>query len=83
MIGSILPDIIKLQIIFGYFVVDLTDFLPIFHIPLISFIIARIISLFFENKKIILLFLVIGTITHFTMDLLLIDIKGGLLVFPI
>lgn len=83
MVGSILPDLIKLQIIFGYFRVDLTDFLPVFHIPLTSFIIAGIISLFFENKKITLLFLVIGAITHFAMDLLLIDIEGGsYLLFP-
>ena len=81
MIGSLIPDIIKLQIIFGYFGLDWSDILLTFHIPLTSFIIAGIMSLFFENKKIALLFLIIGAITHFIMDVLLIDIEGGAYLF--
>ncbi len=81
MVGALLPDIIKLQIIFSQFGIDLTDFLPVFHIPLTSFIMAGIISLFFENKKIAFLFLVIGAISHFAMDSLLISIGGGMYLF--
>lgn len=81
MIGSILPDIIKLQIISGYLGLDLTNFLSVFHIPLTSFTVAGIISLFFENKRITFFFLVIGAITHFAMDLLLVDIEGGMYLF--
>lgn len=81
MVGALLPDIIKLQIIFSQFGIDLMDFLPVFHIPLTSFIVAGIVSLFFENKKIAFLFLVIGAISHFAMDSLLVSVGEGMYLF--
>ncbi len=81
MIGSLLPDIFKLQIIFSQFGIDLIDFLPFFHIPVASFIVAGIISQFFENKRIAFSFLVIGVISHFVMDSLLISVGEGLYLF--
>jgi len=81
MVGSILPDLVKLQIILGHFGIHLSDFLPAFHTPVITFIIAGIISLFFENKRVAFLFLVIGAATHFIMDLLLVDPEGGIYLF--
>lgn len=81
MVGALLPDIIKLQIIFSQIGIDLTDFLPVFHIPITSFLMAGVISLFFENKKIAFLFLVIGAISHFAMDSLLVDIGEGMYLF--
>lgn len=81
MVGSILPDLVKLQIILSYFGIHLTDYLPAFHTPVITFIIAGIISLFFENQKVAFLFLVIGATTHFVLDLLLVDLEGGIYLF--
>ena len=55
MIGSLLPDIFKLQIIFSQFGIDLIDFLPFFHIPVASFIVAGIISQFLKIKELLFL----------------------------
>lgn len=81
MVGALLPDIFKLQIIFSQFGIDLVDFLPVFHIPITSFIMAGIISLFFENKKIAFLFLVIGAISHFFIDSLTVTVGEGIYLF--
>jgi hypothetical protein len=81
MIGALLPDIIKLQIIFGQFGIDLVDFLPVFHIPITSFVMAGIISVFFKNSKVAFLFLVIGALSHFVMDSLLVNVGEEIYLF--
>jgi len=45
--------------------------------------VAALASLFFEKKKYVFLFFGLGILTHFAVDLLLIQISGGIyLLYP-
>jgi hypothetical protein len=84
MIGAVLPDVIKLGIIFDFVGVDVWDYFQVLHLPVGSFILAGIISLLFEDKRTIFLFLSLGVASHFLLDVLLIHLTGGSnLLFPI
>ena len=81
MIGSLIPDIVKLGMITEYFGLDLWDYLLVFHLPLTSLIVAALFSLFFCKKKIVMGLLTLGLCTHFVLDLLLINIGAGIYLF--
>jgi len=80
MIGSILPDISKFLIILNFLSHGLIDSAAI-HTPLASLTLAGLISLFFLEKKSAFLFLSLGILTHYLLDVLLIG-PGMTLLFP-
>lgn len=83
MFGSILPDLFKVIIPLQYFGVYIEDFIYPIHLPIGSFIIAFFIALFFNEKKTTFLFLIFGVLTHYILDLFLINLNGGMpLLFP-
>lgn len=84
MFGSILPDIFKVVIPLQYFGVYVDDFIYPIHLPIGSLIIASIIALFFNEKKTVFLFLIFGVLTHYILDLFLINLNGGMpILFPL
>ena len=84
MLGSVVPDFIKISIITEYLGVATWDFITPIHLPLGSVIIAAMMSLFFKERKVVFLFLTLGIITHYALDLLETDLSGGMyLLYPL
>jgi len=82
MLGSIIPDIIKISVpLESLGIIDVWDYIMPVHMPVGSLIIAGIISLFFRDKKMVFIFLVFGIVTHFSLDLLLTYVSGGIYLF--
>jgi hypothetical protein len=84
-IGSLIPDISKLNLLFDWLLgIKLeTFFLPI-HTPLGALLIAYVIAFFFQEMKKALIPLSVGIATHFILDLLLLNVSGGMpLLFPL
>jgi hypothetical protein len=85
MLGALLPDAVKLaipiQFLTGY---DLSVLLTTIHMPVGSFILAAMLSLLFKEKRSIFLFLLLGILTHFGLDLLMGFYSGGIyLLYPL
>lgn len=78
MVGSIIPDAAKL----GTVIQSLQQYYFAIHTPLISLLLAGLISLLFKEKKTAFLFLSFGILTHYLLDLLLIG-EGIYFFFPI
>lgn len=78
LIGSILPDVAKL----GTVIQSLQLYFFSIHTPLISLVLAGLISLVFKEKKTAFLFLSFGILTHYLLDSLLIG-EGIYFFFPI
>ncbi len=81
MIGSIFPDAIKVSIFSDAIGFNLWNYLYVFHLPIGTLILAAIASLFFREKKTALLFLSMGILTHYALDLLLIQVGYGMYLF--
>ena len=63
---------------------DLWNYIYVFHLPVGSFLLAGIASLFFQEKKKAFIFLSLGIVTHYLMDLLLIQVGYGMsLLYPL
>lgn len=83
MVGALIPDTFKIVIPLGFMSIHAENLLMPFHLPIGSFIIASIFTLFFKERKLILSFLVLGVLTHYALDLLLTNLNGGMaLLFP-
>jgi hypothetical protein len=83
MFGSILPDIFKVIIPLQYFGVYIEDLIYPIHLPIGSIIIATIMALFFKERKIVFMFLLLGISTHYILDLFLVNLNGGMsILFP-
>ena len=84
MVGALIPDTYKIVIPLGLFGINAQNILMPFHLPVGSLIIASLFTLFFkERKKLVLSLLVLGVVTHYALDLLLINLDGGMaLLFP-
>jgi hypothetical protein len=83
LIGSLIPDIFKLYLPLEVLGIYSMNFIAPIHMPIGSLIIATISSLFFKEKKLIFMFLILGIITHYSLDLLLTHVSGGIyLLFP-
>lgn len=83
MLGSVLPDVYKITILFNLSGIKLGNMLSLLHIPIGSFIFAIILSLFFKERKNALIFLSFGIFTHYVLDLLLeMNNNGMYLLFP-
>lgn len=81
MVGALIPDIYKTVLVGPYIGMYLYDILRPIHLPVGSFIIGGMISLFFRERKIIFLFLALGIVTHYALDLLLKTVSGGIILF--
>jgi hypothetical protein len=83
MVGALIPDTFKIVIPLGVMGIHAENFLMPLHLPIGSFIIASIFTLFFKERKIVFSFLVLGFLTHYALDLLLTNLNGGIyLLFP-
>jgi hypothetical protein len=83
-IGSLIPDISKLYLGFNWLLHKETQdvFLPI-HTPFGAVLIACAIACCFPEIKKALIPLGVGVATHFVLDLMLLDVSGGIpLLFP-
>lgn len=84
MVGALIPDIYKIVLVSSYIGANLYDFLKPIHLPAGSVVIGGMISLFFQERKMIFLFLLLGIATHYALDLLLKTVTGGItLLYPI
>ena len=82
MVGALLPDLYKLAIpIQNFSGYDLSIFISTFHMPIGSLILAAMFSLLFKEKKIVFLFLILGFLTHFGLDLMMTYYNGGIYLF--
>ncbi|MCC7564487.1 MAG: hypothetical protein KO275_08295 [Methanobacterium sp.] len=81
MVGSVFPDAIKISILFELMGLDWWDYLHAFHLPIGAFLLAGIAALLFKEKKTAFLLLSMGIITHFALDLLLIQLGNGIYLF--
>jgi len=84
MVGSVFPDAIKISILLEWMGLDWWDYLQAFHLPIGAFLLAGIAALLFKEKKTAFILLSAGIITHFALDLLLIQLGNGIyLIYPI
>jgi len=85
MVGALIPDIVKVGLIFDSLGMDVWDFIAPFHTPVGSILSAALFSLLFEfeARKRIFSLLILGASTHLALDFLLMHVSGGmLLLFP-
>lgn len=82
-LGALIPDLVKINILLwqlGLMYYD--NFVVPIHLPIGSLLIAGLITLFFEKRKLIFSLLSIGILTHYSLDLLLFG--GGIeLLYPL
>ncbi|MGB9980311.1 metal-dependent hydrolase [Methanobacterium sp.] len=79
--GALVPDIFKIYLVLNQIGIHVEDFFTPIHSPVGSILIASIISLFFIERRLIFIFLVLGISTHYALDLLLFN--GGMyLLYP-
>jgi len=81
MVGSVFPDALKVSILFELMGHDWWDYIYVVHLPIGSFLLAGIAALLFQKKKEAFLFLSLGIITHYALDLLLIQMGYGMYLF--
>lgn len=77
-LGSLLPDLVKLQMIIPLLEVNYQNFLNPLHTPAIALLIGGIISMFFEDSKKAFLAIGIGITTHFILDFFFIGATKGI-----
>jgi hypothetical protein len=81
--GALIPDFSKLILVFKFFGLDLSEYLSIIHIPTGSVIVAAMMSMLFPEKKKAFLFFGLGIFTHYSLDIILEHVSGGIyLLFP-
>ncbi len=78
LVGALVPDFYKLYLLNPDLLINILK--PI-HLPIGSFIVAAMLSLFFKERKMIFLFLSLGVVTHYCLDLLLLNVGGGMYLF--
>jgi hypothetical protein len=82
-IGSLIPDLTKLDMAFVWLGIHNYHFFEPLHTPIAACLIAGIIALFFPDIKKALLPLGLGILTHFILDFFLVHVHGGMkLLFP-
>jgi len=83
MVGSLIPDLVKIEIIFDLAGMDVSEFLEPLHTPAGALLSASLISLLFYGTIFVFSLLSLGLTTHFALDLLLKHVSGGMLMlFP-
>ena len=81
MVGALLPDVVKVVMLPNLLGHDWWNYVYALHQPLGSLLVAGFASLFFENKKESFLFFSLGVLTHYALDLVLIQVSGGIYLF--
>jgi len=82
-VGSLLPDLFKIQLIFNALKINTHGFLNPLHTPIGTILIALLIATLFPQIKEAFLFLIAGTSTHYFLDFFLEHVTGGMkLLFP-
>lgn len=81
MIGSVFPDAVKISILLELMGLDWWDNIYVLHLPIGSFLLAGIVSLLFKEKKIAFIFLSLGILTHYALDMLLVQVGYGMPLF--
>jgi len=83
-IGSLIPDLVKINLAFIWLGMDHQHFFDPTHTPAGAFLIAGIGALFFEDSKKAFIPLGVGVTTHFILDFFLVHVSGGVkLLFPL
>jgi len=83
-IGSLIPDLVKINIAFTWLGINHLHVFDPLHTPVGAFLIAGIGALFFEDTKKAFIPLSIGVISHFLLDFFLVHLSGGTrLFFPL
>lgn len=82
-VGSLIPDLVKIALLFTWLGVNDVSFFEPLHTPIAAFLIAGIITIFFQEPKKAVLPISIGIITHFILDFFLVHTHPTLkLLFP-
>lgn len=81
MVGSLFPDAIKISILAELAGYNVWDYIYVLHLPVGTFLLAGIAALFFQEKKMAFLFLSMGIVVHYLLDLLLIQVGYGMALF--
>lgn len=82
-IGSLIPDLVKINIAFTWLGVNDPQLFEPIHTPVGALLIAGIIAMFFKDARKALIPLGIGVSTHFILDFFLVHAHGGmLLLYP-
>ncbi len=83
MVGSLVPDLFKITILFDWMGYEVGEFLAPLHTPAGALLSAGIISLLFYGTMLVFSLLLVGVASHFALDLLLGHVSGGMLMlFP-
>ena len=83
MVGALVPDIVKIGLLFDFFRINTWNFLAPFHTPVGALLSSALISLLFQGSSLAFGMLVLGASTHFALDFWLKHVAGGLpLLFP-
>lgn len=84
MVGSLVPDLFKITILFDWMGYEVGEFLAPLHTPVGALLSAGIISMLFYGMVTVFSLLVVGVASHFALDLLLGHVSGGMLMlFPL
>jgi len=82
-VGSLLPDIFKIQLVFNAMQIDTHGFFDPIHTPCGTLLIALLLSLLFKMAGRAFIFLIMGASTHYFLDFFLMHTAGGMkLLFP-
>jgi hypothetical protein len=82
-IGSLIPDLAKIDIVFVWLGFHNYHLFEPFHTPVAACLIAGVVALCFQEPKKAFLPLGIGVLTHFILDFFLVHVHGGMmLLFP-
>jgi len=82
-VGSLLPDLVKIQLIFTKLEINTHGFFDPLHTPVGTLLVALLIATLFPAVKKAFLFLVAGATTHYFLDFFLEHVAGGMkLLFP-
>lgn len=82
-IGSLIPDLVKINLAFIWLRIDHQNFFDPIHTPIGALLIGGIIACFFKDTKKAFIPLGVGITTHFILDFFLVHISGGMkLLFP-
>jgi hypothetical protein len=83
-IGTLIPDLVKINIAFAFLNINHYYFFDPIHTPICALLIGGIFSLFFKDYKKAFFALTLGIFTHFIFDFLLVHVAGGIkILYPL
>ena len=83
-IGSLIPDLIKINLVFRWFGEDYSHFFEPIHTPIGAFVLGGLIALLFVDVKKAFIAFGAGITTHFILDFILVgdSTTGMKILFP-